>query len=79
MKRYKYSKNLQNEDEIWDAETDTYFKIHGAIKKLNKQNETIQRLEKENQAIQGKVFKLLDWLEKEKEVNRNEIKEWWNG
>ena len=28
------------------------------------------KLKKENQGIQGKVFKLLDWLEKEKEVNR---------
>lgn len=36
------------------------------------------KLKKENQAIQDKVFKLLDWLEKEKEVNREEIKEWWN-
>lgn len=38
----------------------------------------LNTLHEENKAIQNKVFKLLDWLETEKGINRNEIKEWWN-
>ena len=32
----------------------------------------------ENRAIQKKVFRLINWLEKEKGINMDEIKEWWN-
>ena len=37
-----------------------------------------KKLRKENKGIQDKVFKLIEWLETEKGVNRKEIKEWWN-
>ena len=45
--------------------------IGEVLDKLNELND-------ENQAIQRKVFKLMDWLETEKGISREEIKEWWN-
>lgn len=35
-------------------------------------------LNDENQAIQRKVFKLMDWLETEKGISKEEVKRWWN-
>lgn len=66
MSRYKYSKNLQNEDEIWDTETDTYFKIHGAIKKLNNQDKQIKKMKEENQQL--KTQKFYNWIGKTAQI-----------
>ena len=45
---------------------------------LNKLNDEIEEIKQENQAIQRKVFKLMDWLETEKGLSKKEIMEWWN-
>ena len=64
-KRFKYSKTLQGEDEIWDSQDDVYFKVCGALEKLNTlheenhqlqeeikdYNDTLARLTEENQLI----------------------------
>ena len=49
-KRFEHSKTLQGEDEIYDTQTDTYFKIFGAIEELNK-------LHKENDELKQALIK----------------------
>ena len=41
-KRYKKSITLQGEDEIWDMQDNVYFKVCGALERLNEKEETIQ-------------------------------------
>ena len=43
---------------------------------LEEENE---QLKKENQGIQDKVMRLLDYVELKQCVTRTEIKKWWNG
>lgn len=45
---------------------------------INELNDECEELKQENQSIQRKVFKLMDWLETEKGVSRDEIMGWWN-
>ena len=45
-------------------------------RELEKENE---QLKKENQGIQDKVMRLLDYVELKQCVTRTEIKTWWHG
>ena len=50
-----------------------------AIDTMNALNEENEQLKKENQGIQDKVMRLLDYVELKQCVTRTEIKKWWNG
>lgn len=49
------------------------------INKMNELAEENEQLKKENQGIQDKVMRLLDYVELKQCVTRTEIKKWWNG
>ena len=46
---------------------------------LNTLSNENEQLKKENQGIQNKVMRLLDYVEVKQCVTRTEIKKWWNG
>lgn len=81
-KRFKlgdYSNNLQ---EIWFDEDYIIVKQDDAerlCELLNTFYEENEQLKKENQGIQDKVMRLLDYVELKQCVTRTEIKKWWNG
>lgn len=49
------------------------------VTRLNRLTEENEQLKKENQGIQDKVMRLLDYVELKQCVTRTEIKKWWNG
>lgn len=74
-----YSNNLQ---EIWFDEDYIIVKQDDAerlCELLNTFYEENEQLKKENQGIQDKVMRLLDYVELKQCVTRTEIKKWWNG
>lgn len=48
------------------------------VDKLNKQDERIKGLEKENRGLQFKIIDMLDFVKEKGTVTREEIKKWWN-
>lgn len=70
-KRFKQNGNeILLNNEVWAMA----YAEHSADVITTALNELIDK----DQAIQRKVWKLIDWLETEKGVSREEIKEWWN-
>lgn len=49
------------------------------LKRMNELSEENEKLKQENQGIQDKVMRLLDYVEIKQCVTRTEIKKWWNG
>ena len=64
---------LKNVNLFLGATEDNYT---GYIDYIIEENE---QLKKENQGIQDKVMRLLDYVEVKQCVTRTEIKKWWNG
>ena len=62
---------------LYDLQTiDGFISVRDELNALHEENE---QLKKENQGIQDKVMRLLNYVELKQCVTRTEIKKWWNG
>ena len=64
-KRYRKSITLQGEDEIWDRQDDVYFKVCGALERLNEQEETIEQIKKESKEFKRYIMSNIELAEKQ--------------
>ena len=54
-KRFRHSITLQGEDEIWDSQTDVYFRVCGALKRLNELHEENEQLKQSIDWMGGRL------------------------
>lgn len=55
------------------------YSVDEIVEVLNALGDENEQLKQENQGIQEKVMRLLDYVEIKQCVTRTEIKKWWNG
>ena len=55
-----------------------FYDCESVVDILNELADENEQLKQENKGIQGKVWKLLELLEKEKGIDKRKIIDWWN-